>query len=329
MVIEIERSMEPSNSFREMFVACSCPCCGGNAKTCFPIDSDYASQMSGIPLKHVDIGVAVCSDCTHEYINPVPDERFLKAFYSNYMSSAKSGFYRERSADDIPLCFRVRYEPWLMILKSLVGERCSLLDVGAGLGMFLRLAREHGFKVQGVEPSLDAAVALQANHHITVINSFFEQVELHDKVDVVSMWDLLEHLANPRYALGKAAGLLNADGILVLEIPARDSLLHDLAKVLYRISAGRIRRPLYLVCGVHHLHYFSQVGISGLLEECGFKVKQVHRGETELESLYRGRQGKRSAAELAYNASLTLIFWLARQLGRQNKLIVFAQRVSG
>jgi 2-polyprenyl-3-methyl-5-hydroxy-6-metoxy-1,4-benzoquinol methylase len=142
------------------------------------------------------------------------------------------------------------------------------------------------------------------------------------------MWDLLEHLADPRQAFCRVAELLTPDGYLVLELPGRDSLLHDLAKVLYRFSGNRIRRPLYLVCGIHHLNYFSSAGITSLLEQSGFKVKQVHRGESELQSLYRGCQGDRSAADLVYNAGLTCVFWLARQWGRQNKLIIFAQRVS-
>jgi hypothetical protein len=78
---------------------------------------------------------------------------------------------------------------------------------------------------------------------------------------------------------------------------------------------------------VHHLHYFSQTEISRLLETCGFQVKKIYRGETELASLYRGRGSKGWLTDTVYKLSLAGLFWLARILRLQNKLIIFAQRI--
>ena len=313
----------------DLFALSPCPCCGSKQATIqYPIDKVYASSVSGIDLGERALGVAVCPRCGHEFIQPTPSAEFLAAYYANYMSQAKSGFYKERSTAQIPDRFQARYAPYLTHLKSLRGrDNPTLLDIGTGLGMFLRLAREYGFSAHGVEPNAEAATALEKNHGIPVTNCFFEQAEIDKKVDVITMWDLLEHLADPRAALKKSADLLEPGGFLVIEIPARDSFLHDLAKLFFRISGRRIRRPLYLVCGVHHLHYFSQSDISSLLRQCGFQVKKVYRGETELESLYRNTRGGHQIACLAHNLALRTIFMLARLLKRQNKLIVFAQKL--
>lgn len=309
-----------------LFASVPCVCCGAEGVAVrYPIDLRHASAISGFDIRDKPIGVAVCHRCGHEFIQPVPQPAFLRAYYSNYMSGAKSGFYRERAADSIPERFRSRYEPWLCIMATMLDGRRRLLDVGAGLGMFLRLARERGFEVRGVEPNKEVADVLTARHGIPVVNNLFEQVELDEQVDVITMWDLLEHLADPRAALVKVASLLAPKGLLVLEIPSRDSLLHTLAKGIYRISGGRVRRPLYLVCGLHHLHYFSERDISRLLGETGFEVREIHRGETELESLYRDKFGERSLAAKTYNLALAVVFRMARLLRRQNKLIIFAQ----
>jgi len=313
----------------DLFVPAPCICCESNGLSVrFPIDLEHASTVSQIDIRDRQIGVAVCDRCGHEFIQPVPSSAFLQAYYSNYMSQAKSGFYQERASETIPERFRARYTPWLDILGAMLNGRRRLLDIGAGLGMFLRLAREHAFEVQGVEPNSEAADVLRERYGIKVINNLFEQVEITGGGwDAISMWDLLEHLADPRSALRKAAALLVPQGVLVLEIPARDSLLHSLAKKLYGVSGGRFCRPLYLVCGLHHLHYFSEQDIFRLLREEGFDVREIHRGETELESLYRGKSGSRGFAAMTFNVALVSVFLLARALKRQNKLIIFAQKI--
>lgn len=312
---------------KDLFIPTACVCCGAEAiNPTYPIDTDHPSNLSGVDVRRAGLGVAICPDCGHEFIQPVPQAPFLAAYYASYMSKAKSGFYRERAEGDIPARFRQRYERWLTILERSLGRKARLLDVGAGLGMFLRLAREKGFEVVGVEPNGEAAECLRKNFDIPVVNGLFEDVSLDEQVDIITMWDLLEHLANPRAALRKAAGLIHDKGLLVLEIPARDSLLHYLAKFLYRASNGKIRRPLYLVCGVHHLHYFSEADITRLLDETGFKIQEVHRGETELASLYHGGSGERSVSTVVYNMALVAVFGMARLLRKQNKLIVFARK---
>ncbi|GAB6194392.1 class I SAM-dependent methyltransferase [Desulfocastanea catecholica] len=314
----------------KLFEHSPCVCCGQqNHLIRYPIDQEYASNISGIDIKEVKIGITECSHCGHLYIQPVPQTTFLSGFYAGYMSKAKSGFYKERSANiEIPEKFCKKYTHWLLKLREIDINLHSVLDVGAGLGMFLRLAKRHGFEVLGVEPNKEAALALKEKYGISVINSLFEDVETDQRVDVITMWDLLEHLADPAKALLKAHDLLNPNGILILEIPARDSLLHDLSKFLYRFSVGRIRRPLYIVCGVHHLHYFSEKHICNLLRESGYEIEKLFRGETDLHALYRGKRGKRSLQAIVFNITLSVIFWLAKVVGRQNKLVIFAKKIS-
>ncbi len=313
---------------KQYFQVASCCCCSSqNFKIIFPIDKAYIENMTNVDMSEINVGVAQCHDCRHEFIAPSPTPVFLSIFYSAYMSEAKSGFYKERVSEDIPVDFRQRYTPWLDIARDLVSKNKQLLDVGAGLGMFLRLASQSGFAVHGVEPNAESAEAIKERLGVEVENSLFENANILKRFNVITMWDLLEHMATPREGLEKANALLNADGVLVLEIPARDSLLHKLAKGLHRLSFGMIRRPLYLVCGIHHLNYFDEKSVRKLLNETGFSVIKVYRGETEINSLLKNGKGlvQRTKCYL-YNSTLALVFFVARLVGRKNKLIVFAKK---
>jgi len=92
--------------------------------------------------------------------------------------------------------------------------------------------------------------------------------------------------------------------------------------VAWRISFGRIQRPLFLTYGVHHLQYFCSSSIVEFLEGEGFTVELVHRGETELSSLMR--QG--GIKSTLYNVALKTLFTLASLFKRQSKLILIARK---
>lgn len=321
---------EPPIDRGRLFRVEQCPICGlDESETAYPINKSYASSRSGINVSKVPLGVARCKECGHQFIQPVPQPEFLRAFYASYMSIAKNGFYRDRNREKIPSSFRQRYGRWLERIRVLGGGG-SLLDVGSGLGTFLRLARERGFEVTGIEPNREAATMLRERYGIFVHNCMLEELNVADRYDVITMWDLLEHVPDPRLALGKSHELLGPRGLLVLETPARDSFIHWLAKGIYHASNGRIKKPLFRVYGVHHLQYFSERSLKGFLANCGFEVVEVHRDQTEVEALFQRPKGNgivSRAKTVAFNTAIRGAFLLARLTGKQNKLIVFARKL--
>jgi 2-polyprenyl-3-methyl-5-hydroxy-6-metoxy-1,4-benzoquinol methylase len=305
-----------------------CPVCGfERSKPIYPINKAYASSRSELDISDVLVNIARCKECGHQFVQPLPQPTFLKAFYSRYIPSARDGFYRNRSRGGIPVAFRRRYGRWLERISLLHENGRTLLDVGAGLGTFLRLARECGYDVFGVEPNPEAAKELQDLYGISVYNCMLEELDASVQYDVVTMWDLLEHLPDPHVAIRKVRDLLKPDGILVLEIPLRDSLIHWMVKVVYNFSLGLIKRPLFLVCGIHHLQYFSKKSIQSFLSVNGFEVAEQYRSETDVRALCkRPRKGLFNRAEVwAYNTGIRGVFLLGNLLGRENKLLIFAK----
>ena len=82
--------------------------------------------------------------------------------------------------------------------------------------------------------------------------------------DAITLWDVLEHMADPIAVLKKAARLLRPGGILALNVPNIESLI---AKLMGS------RWPLLLT---EHLYYFSPSSLRLLLERSGFSVAGFH-----------------------------------------------------
>lgn len=303
-----------------------CPLCKNSGHVfLYPIDMGYAEKIYGSSIPEI-FTVVRCSTCKHQYISPIPSPDFLRKFYANYMSEGKNGFYLARNSADIPVSFRSYYAPWLMRIQEIIRKPSSaLLDIGCGLGMFLRLARELGFEVRGIEPNKEAVAQLETTYSIHAYNTLLEDYSGQETFDVVTMWDLLEHLPSPQKAINKVWSMLNPAGLIVLDIPIRDSLLHWVAKFLYRSSLGIIKRPLFLICGAHHLQYFSENSIVSFVEKSGFQVLLTNRAETNLDALQKKGICLKNSL---FNVSLRSLFGLARLIRKQNKLVLIARKLT-
>lgn len=317
---------------RKYFKSMPCPLCGSSgSRRRYPINKAYAEEMSGIDITDVDIGVDECMRCGHQFVQPAPQPPFLKAFYSSYMSEAKDGFYMERASEVIPPGFRSRYGEWLdRVRDALKMQRPVLLDVGTGLGMFLRLAKEKGFEVAGVEPNREAATELERRYGINVHCCLLEDLSTRDKYDAITMLDIIEHMSDPRKAIDIVKGVLKPGGLLLIEVPVRDSFIHWIVKGVYRATLSRVKRPIHLVYGVHHLQYFSSRSIRAFLEENGFKVVMSGFDESDVKALCK-RPGKGAfsmARTLVYNAAMRGAFLAGKTVGRQNKLIIISRKES-
>lgn len=104
-------------------------------------------------------------------------------------------------------------------LVAKVAPRGSrLLDVGCGSGAFARLMSERGYDSVGVEPfSLGRPIDQPG---LRLVRAEFADVRTElGKFDVVTMWHVLEHIANPDDLLEGVVDVLNADGVLVISVP--------------------------------------------------------------------------------------------------------------
>jgi SAM-dependent methyltransferase len=160
-----------------------------------------------------------CKQCSLATLSPIlqPDE--LDKYYPpGYISFPKA------VADEHNILRRL--DRWYGIEKRCqqVIRRAKrpgkLLDIGCATGVFLHGMQQHGWDCYGVEPSVHASAYARDRFNLPVFTGFLEESNFQNQTfDVITMWDVLEHVPNPKQVLEMIHTLLNPGGWLVISMP--------------------------------------------------------------------------------------------------------------
>jgi SAM-dependent methyltransferase len=148
-----------------------------------------------------------------------------------------------------------------LMARQGVPRGATVLDVGCSAGYFVDAAVRRGFDATGVEPSSWlCARARERVGEARIVEGTFEKVAF-DRApfDVVTMWDVLEHVPDPISFLARARAVLRPGGLLLLNVPARDTWMATLLGSKW---------PLLLP---EHLFYFSRRSLQIAFESSGFE----------------------------------------------------------
>jgi SAM-dependent methyltransferase len=135
-----------------------------------------------------------------------------------------------------------------------------LLDYGCGLGFFLDAAYDHGFEVEGVEFNAYAREYIRKRYRYPVFGP--DELGAREKYDVITMFDVIEHLHEPFETIEQLRGLLNDNGVLLL-------LTMDCTSVTSRLLGKRLEDFRRIR---EHLYFFDRANLSSILEKHGFEV---------------------------------------------------------
>ena len=111
------------------------------------------------------------------------------------------------------------------------GEGRILLDIGCGNGAFAEFAASRGYQVVGLDvDSTSIAIARSRNipgaeFHCASLDEFCRPTAAKSQFDVVTMFEMLEHLDRPMETLGTVKRLLHRGGLLVGSLPNIERLL--------------------------------------------------------------------------------------------------------
>lgn len=206
----------------------------------------------------------------------------------------------------------------------------TVLDVGCGLGFFLRALDPKRWDRNGVEPMpvpyREAARSLGSNR---VFNGELMAARMPPvKFDAITFWDSLEHLPNPRAVLQEAARLLRPGGIVVIGLPNFGSY-----------QARHFGADWFGLSLPHHLCHYTRETLTRLLESCGFRVR-VMEDRTGTEN-YHGlkhsllnrltRRHGRSGGRMMYYMAKPFLHpweWISTRVGGGSSLQVCAELVS-
>jgi SAM-dependent methyltransferase len=155
------------------------------------------------------------------------------------------------------------------------------LDVGCSFGWLLQYVRTRGFDPYGVEPSPSAAQDARGRGLRVVVGEYPDVGGKDAPYQVISLIDVLEHIANPFLVLRAVRRHLTPEGILVVQVPDRECLLYRTALLLSWIGGERLGgslRRLYLHgLDFPHLFYYHHYSLKMLLEREGFQVLCEYR----------------------------------------------------
>jgi 2-polyprenyl-3-methyl-5-hydroxy-6-metoxy-1,4-benzoquinol methylase len=169
-----------------------------------------------------------------------------------------------------------------------------VLDVGCGNGAFLRIAKDLGYIARGIDTSLAAVEACTRHGSDAARLDIRSAARLNERYDLITLWDVLEHITDPRAFLISARHLLRPGGSVLVKSPhvARRALL--MAKAWPQLVDVVLQVP-------HHVQFFDRAALDRLLADAGFATRTFHRC-----GALRSPRPTRSGAKLAARALIRL-----------------------
>ena len=209
--------VEADERYADRFEHIACDSCGGVST-----DTIYPSTLTERDLEHsleqhtysgwtnAAGRIVECRACRLRFVSPRERASGIWQTYRHIVDP----LYLENLDSR-----RLSFARGLRQLERLRKPPGRLLDVGCSVGVFLGLCRDGGWQVEGVEAS-EWSSEQARSAGLEVHNDLFEQVELPESAyDVITFWDVLEHVPSPQAALVKAHRLLKPGGMLVVSTP--------------------------------------------------------------------------------------------------------------
>ena len=237
----------------------TCNLCGG---------TDFKPRFSATDVEAGKVPAAfACTNVGHGQHGPIVECRSCGLVFAHPMPSSEvldqayGATQDERYAEEEP--YRVlNFGPLIDLVESHSPPPGRLLDVGCHIGTFLELAQARGWGVHGVEPSRWAA-AVAADRGLAVDCGSLESLSDRAPYDVITMWDVLEHLRDPMAELRDLQRLLRPGGWLFFSTI-------DIGSRFARVLGRRWPWLMHM-----HLYYFRRDHLARYVREAGFEVVEM------------------------------------------------------
>jgi 2-polyprenyl-3-methyl-5-hydroxy-6-metoxy-1,4-benzoquinol methylase len=191
-----------------------------------------------------------CKNCHLIYMNPMEKVSKTNEYYfkakNNHASTIRESYLRTAKSQVS------------LIQKYTRGT--NLLDIGCAQGFFLFSASKAGYTTKGIEISQDAVEYAREEFGLDVEAKPFEELRFpENSFDVVTLWQVLEHVPYPLMVLNEVHRILKPGGLVVASTPNIEGIP---AKIL-RKRWWDIKRL--------HLNQFTTKTLQDIFKNAGFK----------------------------------------------------------
>jgi 2-polyprenyl-3-methyl-5-hydroxy-6-metoxy-1,4-benzoquinol methylase len=233
-----------------------CPVCDSTVFEDYLTVQDYTVSQEKFKIVN-------CTTCNFKFTNPRPDENAIGEYYKaeSYISHTNtskgliSKIYQEVR--------KFTLKGKLNLINRLSPNKGKLLDVGCGTGMFLNVARENGWKVNGIEPDEGARGIAETTNQIKIKEEVLSSFQ-NETFDVITLWHVLEHVHRLNETAEWLKERLAKDGSVIIAIPNHESKDAE----IYQAQWAAYDVP-------RHLYHFSQKTITALFANHGFELKET------------------------------------------------------
>ncbi|MEZ4968597.1 MAG: class I SAM-dependent methyltransferase [Flavobacteriaceae bacterium] len=204
-------------------------------------------------------------ECAHCGFQFCPDATFNKSLVSDLNEET-----REKALINLR---KGNFQHIIASIKKNKDIKTKGLEVGPGYGWFLEVCRDHSISCLGIEPET------RFNEHyqkegLQVKNGFFPQdLQEESDFDFIAYNDVLEHLPDLNGIMEANYGLLNPEGLLIINLPQQDGLIYFISKMAYRLGVKSLMDRMWQF-NFHspHMSYFTKQTLSKLAEEHNFEA---------------------------------------------------------
>lgn len=181
-----------------------CPFCGGGELRHL---SAQPYDTTSPPVGKVSI--TECTNCVTAWQWPFQRsiEESVSEFDAAYTTQTKESYFdpvKRAAIGDLQRQF---------VAANTAGPG-KLLDIGCGDGCFAKIMANHGWQVTGLDPALPLSIESGA---IKAIRGTFSDLPSNEYYDVITIWDVVEHVENPLGLITEATRRLAPNGLLVIE----------------------------------------------------------------------------------------------------------------
>ncbi len=238
----------------------ACPVCKGEALRPFCIARDVTQARWNPDKSYPKLAVNQCDHCHLVFLNPQPPYAVSGAYYGQVYGGSEDsthGYYRDEHKEKVA---QIRIDR----MAGSFAPGAKILDVGAGRGHFIKAACDRGFDGWALEASQEGCEYAKQRFNLkNVIHGVLPCSDLETDFDVVTMWDVIEHMADPISALREAHKLLKPGGMLVVRTGNIGSWAFDRD------------RENWWAWFCDHRFYFSAATLTAAIDKAGFQTTDV------------------------------------------------------